>query len=97
MSVIKQQFRWGDADEEDEGAESILPPPEVIGPDEKGIKIVIEWRINEDGKKVKVTKKIKVKRVLKKLKPEVVRRRQLKKFGDAHNQVQILLHIEFYI
>eukprot|EP00271_Cylindrocystis_brebissonii_P012122 TRINITY_DN30231_c0_g1_i1.p1 TRINITY_DN30231_c0_g1~~TRINITY_DN30231_c0_g1_i1.p1 ORF type:complete len:293 (+),score=63.52 TRINITY_DN30231_c0_g1_i1:202-1080(+) len=84
--MSKEAFRWGDADEDDDGIESVLPPPQVIGPDEKGIKIVIEWRLNEEGQRVKVTRKIRVKKQLKKLKPDVIRRRQLRKFGDAHGQ-----------
>ncbi|CAI5478503.1 unnamed protein product [Closterium sp. Yama58-4] len=87
MGARRETFRWGDAEEEEEGLDSVLPPTQVIGPDEKGIKIVIEWRLNEEGQRVKVTKKIRVKKQLKKLKPEVIRRRSLKKFGDAVGQV----------
>ncbi|GJP34908.1 hypothetical protein CLOM_g19388 [Closterium sp. NIES-68] len=87
MGARKETFRWGDAEEEEEGLDSVLPPSQVIGPDEKGIKIVIEWRLNDEGQRVKVTKKIRVKKQLKKLKPEVIRRRGLKKFGDAIGQV----------
>ena len=88
MGYKEGGFRWGDAEEEDEGGlDAVLPPPQVIGPDEKGIKIVIEWRVNEEGQRVKVTKKIRVKKQLKKLKPEVIRRKSLKKFGDAVGQV----------
>lgn len=60
---------------------------QVIGPDEKGIKIVIEWRVNEMGQRIKTTKKIRVRKQLKKLKPEVIRRRGLSKFGDAKGQL----------
>ncbi|CAI5948446.1 unnamed protein product [Closterium sp. NIES-65] len=87
MGARRETFRWGDAEEEEEGLDSVLPPTQTIGPDEKGIKIVIEWRLNEEGQRVKVTKKIRVKKQLKKLKPEVIRRRSLKKFGDAVGQV----------
>ncbi|CAI5486963.1 unnamed protein product [Closterium sp. Naga37s-1] len=87
MGARRETFRWGDAEEEEEGLDSVLPPTQVIGPDEKGIKIVIEWRLNEEGQRVKLTKKIRVKKQLKKLKPEVIRRRSLKKFGDAVGQI----------
>lgn len=87
MAAKKDQFRWGDADEDDEGLDNVLPPTQVIGPDEKGIKIVIEWRMNDEGQRVKLTTKFRVKKQLKRLKPEVVRRRSLKKFGDSAGQI----------
>ncbi|KAH7307085.1 hypothetical protein KP509_22G044800 [Ceratopteris richardii] len=82
----KPDFRWGDLGDDDEGPEAVLPPTQVIGPDEKGIKIVTEWRRNDDGGVVKVTKTVRVKRQLKKLSPAVAARRNLKKFGDAVGQ-----------
>eukprot|EP00897_Mesotaenium_endlicherianum_P005161 jgi/Mesen1/4673/ME000241S03701 len=88
MTVKKDMFRWGDAADEDEGGlDHVLPPTQVIGPDEKGIKVIIEWRINDKNQKVKVTRKVRVRKQLKKLKPEVIRRKQLRKFGDAAGQV----------
>ncbi|CAM6129793.1 unnamed protein product [Calypogeia fissa] len=82
----KKDFRWGDAADEDEGIEGVLPPTQVIGPDEKGVKIIIEWRKKEDGVKVKVTTTVRVKKQMKKLNPATIRRRSLKKFGDALGQ-----------
>ncbi|MCO5561501.1 hypothetical protein L7F22_015122 [Adiantum nelumboides] len=82
----KQDFRWGDLGDDDEGPDAVLPPTQVIGPDEKGIKIVTEWRKNEDGALVKVIKTVRVKRQLKRLSPAVAARRNLKKFGDAVGQ-----------
>lgn len=58
----RRDFRWGDAAEEDDGIEGVLPPTQVIGPDEKGVKIIIEWRKNEEGVRTKVTKTIRVKK-----------------------------------
>jgi hypothetical protein len=58
----RRDFRWGDAAEEDDGIEGVLPPTQVIGPDEKGVKIIIEWRKNEDGVRIKVTKTVRVKK-----------------------------------
>lgn len=55
-------FRWGDAAEEDDGIEGVLPPTQVIGPDEKGVKIIIEWRKNDEGVRTKVTKTVRVKK-----------------------------------
>lgn len=82
----KQEFRWGDLGDDDEGLDAVLPPPQIIGPDDKGIKIIIEWRKNEDGSRIKVTKTIRVRRQVKKLSPAVARRRGIKKFGDAVGQ-----------
>lgn len=79
-------FRWGDAAEEDDGIEGVLPPTQVIGPDEKGVKIIIEWRKNDEGVRTKVTKTVRVKKQVKKLNPAAIRRRSLKKFGDALGQ-----------
>lgn len=81
-----QDFRWGDLGEDDEGLDAVLPPPQVIGPDDKGIKMVIEWRKNEEGAVVKLTKTVRVKRQVKKLSPAVAARRGIKKFGDAVGQ-----------
>ena len=86
MPGVKQDFKWGDLGEDDDGLDAVLPPPQVIGPDEKGIKQIIEWRKNEDGAVVKVTKTIRIKRQLKKLSPAVAARRSMKKFGDALGQ-----------
>lgn len=58
----RRDFRWGDAAEEDDGIEGVLPPTQVIGPDEKGVKIIIEWRKNEEGVRTKVTKTVRVKK-----------------------------------
>jgi len=82
----RRDFRWGDAAEEDDGLEGVLPPTQVIGPDEKGVKIIIEWRKNEEGVRTKVTKTVRVKKQVKKLNPAAIRRRSLKKFGDALGQ-----------
>ncbi|KAK3037443.1 hypothetical protein RJ639_031937 [Escallonia herrerae] len=33
----------------------LLPPPQVIGPDSNGIKKVITYKLNREGKTVKIT------------------------------------------
>ncbi|TVU28865.1 hypothetical protein EJB05_20401 [Eragrostis curvula] len=82
-----QKMRWGELDDEDDdngGLDYLLPPPVVIGPDDKGIKKVIEYRFDEEGNKVKVTT---TKRVLKVARTRVtkgaIERRSWPKFGDA--------------
>eukprot|EP00924_Labyrinthula_sp_SR-Ha-C_P014918 augustus_masked-scaffold_9-processed-gene-2.11-mRNA-1 protein AED:0.27 eAED:0.28 QI:0/-1/0/1/-1/1/1/0/283 len=69
---------WAE-DEEDQ-----LPPTKVIGPDENGIKTVIEYKM-KDNKKYKVVRKYKVEKVIKKI-PTVVKERMAwakNKFGQA--------------
>lgn len=55
------KLRWGDLsddggyDADDEYLKRLLPPTRVIGPDEDGIKKVVEYKFREDGSTVKVT------------------------------------------
>ncbi|KAG6434270.1 hypothetical protein SASPL_105894 [Salvia splendens] len=50
------KLRWGELDEDDsEDLDSLLPPKQVIGPDESGIKKVIEYKFKDDGNKAKIT------------------------------------------
>ena len=53
---------WGDEDHDD-----YLPPRQVTGPDANGVKTVVEYKHNEEGKKVRITTKIQEKKVSKKL------------------------------
>lgn len=82
----RRNLRWGDAAEEDDEIEGVLPPTQVFGPDEKGVKIIIEWKKNDDNVRTKVIKTIRVKKQMKKLNPATIRRRSLGKFGDALGQ-----------
>lgn len=79
------RMRWGDAlDEEEEGSPtSVLPPSTVNGPDARGIKTYIDYRKNDKGEVVKVTTKVRVTRVQKKLYKAVERRKSWPRFGDA--------------
>ncbi|EFJ05188.1 hypothetical protein SELMODRAFT_269321 [Selaginella moellendorffii] len=80
-------FRWGDAEDDDYGLEDVVPSTQIVGPDEKGIKIITEWRKNEDtGKLSKLITTVRVKKQVKKMNPAVLQRRQLSKFGDAIGQ-----------
>ncbi|CAN6874735.1 unnamed protein product [Brassica oleracea] len=57
MAAMMQRtnnFQWGDIGEDDD-LDFLLPPREVIGPDENGVKKVIEYRLNEEEKIIKVT------------------------------------------
>ncbi|KAJ3234702.1 translation initiation factor eIF3 subunit g [Chytriomyces hyalinus] len=70
----KQQ--WGDDVEEDD-----VYPKTIQNAD--GTKTVIKIIINDDGKKVKVTTKIRTKTVKSQVNPAIARRRNLRKFGDC--------------
>ncbi|XP_004288906.1 PREDICTED: eukaryotic translation initiation factor 3 subunit G-like [Fragaria vesca subsp. vesca] len=76
--------RWGDLDEEDGDKELdllLLPPKQVIGPNEKGIKKVIEYKFNEEGHKVKITTTTRIQS--RQMTKAAVERRSWAKFGDA--------------
>ncbi|GAB4860091.1 hypothetical protein Ancab_011569 [Ancistrocladus abbreviatus] len=81
----QSKLRWGELDEEDgEDLDFLLPPKQVIGPDENGIKKVIEYKFNDDGNKVKITTTIRVRKLAKAhLSKRAVERRSWPKFGDA--------------
>ena len=94
MSVDKtakpSKLRWGELDEDDgEDLDILLPPKQVIGPDENGIKKVIEYKFNDDGNKVKITTTTRVRKLAKaRLSKRAVERRNWAKFGDAvHEEV----------
>lgn len=80
------KLRWGELDEDDDGEDLdfLLPPRQVIGPDEHGIKKVIEYKFNEDGNKIKITTTTRVRKLAKaRLSKRAVERRSWPKFGDA--------------
>ncbi|KAI5574929.1 hypothetical protein POPTR_010G199000v4 [Populus trichocarpa] len=90
MSVVDKsakpaKMRWGELDEEDgEDLDFLLPPKQVIGPDENGIKKVIEYKFNDDGNKVKITTTTRVRKLAKaRLSKRALERRNWSKFGDA--------------
>lgn len=69
---------WADEVELDSGG---LPDPTEVR--ENGFKIVTEYKINEDEKKVKIVRTYKI---TKQIVPKVVaRRKTLAKFGDSKN------------
>ncbi|KAI0511449.1 hypothetical protein KFK09_012079 [Dendrobium nobile] len=79
------KLRWGELDEDDaEEMDFFLPPRIVIGPDENGLKKVIEYKFNDDGKKVKVTTTIQIRKLARaRLSKRALERRTWAKFGDA--------------
>ncbi|XP_042517473.1 eukaryotic translation initiation factor 3 subunit G-like [Macadamia integrifolia] len=84
------KVRWGELDEDDgEDLDFLLPPRMVIGPDENGLKKVIEYKFNEDGHKVKITTTTRTRKLAKaRLSKRALERRSWPKFGDAvHEEV----------
>ncbi|KAL9230157.1 hypothetical protein vseg_005544 [Gypsophila vaccaria] len=78
--------RWGELEEEDENEnlDFLLPPKQVIGPDDHGVTKVIEYKFNEDGHKVKITTTTRTRKLAKaRLSKRAVERRSWPKFGDA--------------
>lgn len=79
------KLRWGELEEDDgEDLDFLLPPRQVIGPDENGIKKVIEYKFDEDGNKVKITTTTRTRKLANaRLSKRAVERRSWPKFGDA--------------
>ncbi|XVF46591.1 hypothetical protein PTKIN_Ptkin03bG0039400 [Pterospermum kingtungense] len=79
------KLRWGELEEDDaEDLDFLLPPKQVIGPDENGIKKVIEYKFNDEGNKVKITTTTRVRKLANaRLSKQAVERRSWPKFGDA--------------
>ncbi|KAA8543824.1 hypothetical protein F0562_021999 [Nyssa sinensis] len=56
LTTPASKLRWGELDEDDgEDLDFLLPPRQVIGPDENGVKKVVEYKFNDEGNKVKIT------------------------------------------
>lgn len=79
------KLRWGELEEDDgEDLDFLLPPRQVIGPDENGIKKVIEYKFDEDGNKVKITTTTRTRKLANaRLSKRAIERRSWPKFGDA--------------
>ncbi len=65
--AITGKLRWGDTLDDDVGEVAALPRPVVKGPDDHGVKTVIEYYHNEKGDAIKKTTKLKVVTVEKKV------------------------------
>ncbi|KAB5538770.1 hypothetical protein DKX38_016303 [Salix brachista] len=87
-SAKPTKMRWGELDEEDgEALDFLLPPKQVIGPDENGIKKETQYKFNDDGNKVKITTTTRVRKLANaRLSKRAVERRNWSKFGDAINE-----------
>lgn len=79
------RMRWGDAlDEEDEGTSvSVIPAPSITGPDARGVKTYTDYKKNDKGEVIKITTRVRVTKVQKKLYKAVEERKNWARFGDA--------------
>jgi translation initiation factor 3 subunit G len=78
ISPMYSRADWADDEEFDDP--SVLPPQQVI-PNKDGTKTVVSYRFNDDGKKVKVTRRIRTTVVKEHVNPKVAERRAWPKFG----------------
>lgn len=79
------KLRWSELEEEDgEDLDFLLPPRDVIGPDQNGLKKVVEYKFDGEGNKVKITTTTRVRKLANaRLSKRAVERRSWSKFGDA--------------
>jgi translation initiation factor 3 subunit G len=70
---------WADDEELDDNALEL--PPQQITTNKDGTKTIITWRFNEDGKKVKTTRRIRTTVVKEVVNPRVAERKSWSKFG----------------
>lgn len=74
----------GELEDDAEDLDFLLPPRVVIGPDENGLKKVIEYRFDDEGNKVRVTTTVRVRKLTRaRLSKRALERRSWPKFGDA--------------
>ncbi|KAL4205410.1 hypothetical protein AMTRI_Chr01g137160 [Amborella trichopoda] len=87
-SHAQNKLRWGELDEDDaEDLDFLLPPRQVEGPDEHGVKRVTEFKFDEAGNKVKIVTTSRTRKLAKaRLSKRAIERRQWKKFGDAAHE-----------
>ncbi|RWW16800.1 hypothetical protein GW17_00019300 [Ensete ventricosum] len=84
MAVDMGKLRWGELDDDAEDLDFLLPPRVVVGPDENGVKKVIEYRFDDEGNKVRVTTTTRVRKLTRaRLSKRALERRSWPKFGDA--------------
>ncbi|RWW84915.1 hypothetical protein BHE74_00006444 [Ensete ventricosum] len=84
MAVDMGKLRWGELEDDAEDLDFLLPPRVVVGPDENGVKKVIEYRFDDEGNKVRVTTTTRVRNLTRaRLSKRALERRSWPKFGDA--------------
>lgn len=78
------KLRWGELEDDAEDLDFLLPPKQIFGPDENGVKKVVEYKFNTEGNKVKITTTTRIRKLANaRLSKRAVERRSWPKFGDA--------------
>jgi translation initiation factor 3 subunit G len=91
MQKFAPEVKWGDVEYDDDVSSTTtqgltMPPaPDVVENriDAQGVRTIIEYGTNEKGQKIKITKRVKPTKKTMMMNPNVIRRRQWKKFGDC--------------
>ncbi|KAF4126664.1 translation initiation factor 3 subunit G [Geosmithia morbida] len=78
----KPKHDWADDDDIEETAPTELPPTQTIS-NKDGTKTVISYRINEDGQKVKTTRRVRFTTHKETVNPRVADRKTWSKFGQS--------------
>jgi len=81
---VEAMTSWADRVELEEQTEGDLPAPTEHFDERKGIKIITEYKFNEDGKKVKIVRTFKIEK-RKVAKSIATRKSSWKKFGASKN------------
>jgi translation initiation factor 3 subunit G len=77
--MVVSGSRWGDDDDD------FLPQRTESEPDQNGVRVIVEWKYNEAGQKVKVTKKVKKVTEVTRISKRALERKKWEKFGAARN------------
>ena len=80
MSKVANQD-WADDFEGDDAGVSNELPPQTVSTNKDGTKTFVSWRLNDDGKKVKTTRRIRYSVIKEKVNPRVAERKAWPKFG----------------
>ena len=56
----QQKMNWVDIEENEGGEDTYLPPPEITEDEKTGVKTVVEYRLEPNGTKSKVTCKYRI-------------------------------------
>jgi len=79
MSRVANRPDWADDEELDDTTNEL--PPQQITTNKDGTKTIVSYRLNDDGKKVKTTRRIRTTVVKEVVNPRVAERKQWAKFG----------------
>ncbi|KAJ3053064.1 translation initiation factor eIF3 subunit g [Rhizophlyctis rosea] len=78
-TINKQKLDWAD-DVDDDAVDQQGP---ITRQEDDGTRVTVEYRVNEDGKKVKITRRTRMRLVQAQVNHAVAERKKWKKFGEA--------------